>query len=154
MHGLPDAAETGRPSTELIALLEESGPDPVLDAITAPTLIIAGEDDTLFPLDQADANLRGLPAQTPARVAWVAGGHDAELSTDAIVEELTGWFDRYLKADGSAADTSFSVLVPETSLVGEGERTRPGDPDRSGVPGPRSRPHRPAASRWPATASR
>ena len=119
------AAETGRPSTELIALLEESGPDPVLDAVSAPTLIIAGEDDTLFPLDQADANLRGLPAQTPARVAWVAGGHDAELSTDAIVEEMTGWFDRYLKVDGSAADTSFSVLVPETFLVGEGEGRDP-----------------------------
>ena len=37
---------------------------------------IAGEDDTLFPLDQADANLRGLPADTPARLTWVAGGHD------------------------------------------------------------------------------
>ena len=120
-----NAAETGRPSTELTALLEETGPDPVLGAVNAPTLIIAGEDDTLFPLDQADANLRGLPAQTPASIAWVAGGHDAELSTDAIVEEMTAWFDRYLKADGSAPDTSFSVLVPETFLVGEGEGRDP-----------------------------
>ena len=120
-----NAAETGRPSKELIALLEESGPDPVLDAISAPTLIIAGEDDTLFPLDQADANLRGLPAQTPARIAWVAGGHDGELSIDAIVDDMTAWFDRYLKEDGSSPDTSFSVLVPETFLVGEGEGRDP-----------------------------
>ena len=120
-----NAAETGRPSKELIALLEESGPDPVLDAVSAPTLIIAGEDDTLFPLDQADANLRGLPAQTPARIAWVAGGHDGELSTDAIVDDMTAWFDRYLKADGSSPDTSFSVLMPETFLVGEGEGRDP-----------------------------
>ena len=35
-----------------------------------------GEDDTLFPLDQADANFRGLPATTPAAMAWVEGGHD------------------------------------------------------------------------------
>ena len=97
----------------------------MLDAVSAPTLIIAGEDDTLFPLDQADANLRGLPAQTPARIAWVAGGHDAELSTDAIVDDMTAWFDRYLKADGSSPDTSFSVLMPETFLVGEGEGRDP-----------------------------
>ena len=122
-----NAAETGRPSQELTALLEETGPDPVLDAVTAPTLIIAGEDDTLFPPDQADANLRGLPPQTPARLAWVAGGHDAELSTEAIVEKMADWFDHYLKRDGSTADTSFSVVMPETFLVGDGDGPR--DPE-------------------------
>ena len=71
--GYRQAAETGRVSPALVDLLAESGPDPVLADITAPTLIVAGEDDTLFPLDQADANLRGLPASTPARVTWVAG---------------------------------------------------------------------------------
>ena len=113
-------AESGRPDPRLTALLEETGPQSLLAKITAPTLIIAGEDDTLFPLDQADANLRGLPAETPARVTWVAGGHDGALSVDAVLADLTEWFDRYLKDDGSPPDTSFSVLVPETSLVGQG----------------------------------
>ena len=60
-RGYLRAAETGRPDRALIKLLDESGPRQYLDKITAPTMIIAGEDDTLFPLDQADANLRGLP---------------------------------------------------------------------------------------------
>ena len=61
-------------------------------------MIIAGEDDTLFPLDQADANLRGLPPTTPARLSWVAGGHDGDVSTDALTGDLEAWFGRYLKA--------------------------------------------------------
>ncbi len=114
------AAESGRPDRALIKLLDESGPRQYLDKITAPTMIIAGEDDTLFPLDQADANLRGLPPSTPARLSWVAGGHDGDVSTDELTGELEAWFGRYLKRDGSAPDTRFSLVMPETSLVGEG----------------------------------
>jgi ABC-2 type transport system ATP-binding protein len=119
-RGYRIAAETGRATRGLTGLLAQSGPQSVLTEVTAPTLIIAGEDDTLFPLDHADANLRGLPISTTAQLKWVAGGHDGELSVDALVEDLRVWFGRYLQGDGTAADTSFSVLVPETSLVGEG----------------------------------
>ncbi len=116
--GYQSAAETGRPDRALTELLTRSSPAPLLADITAPTLIIAGEDDTLFPLDQADANLRGLPASTPAKLAWVAGGHDQVIDTAELVPQLEAWFGRYLKRDGTAADTRFSVVVPETSLVG------------------------------------
>ena len=118
--GYRQAAETGRMSPALAELLAESGPGPVLADITAPTLIVAGEDDTLFPLDQADANLRGLPASTPARVTWVAGGHDGDLSVDALLTDLRGWFGHFLNGGGAIADPAFSVLVPETPLVGRG----------------------------------
>jgi ABC-2 type transport system ATP-binding protein len=126
-RGYLTAAETGEADEELSRLLDESGLETILPAIKAPTLIIQGEDDTLFTLDQADANLRGLPAETAARMKWVAGGHDAEISIEPLIDDLEGWFGRYLKLDGSAADTSFSVLVPETSLLGEDRGTR--DPE-------------------------
>ena len=126
-RGYLTAAETGEADDALSRLLDESGLETILPAIKAPTLIIQGEDDTLFTLDQADANLRGLPAETAARMKWVAGGHDAEISIDALIDDLEGWFGRYLKRDGSAADTSFSALVPETSLLGEDRGTR--DPE-------------------------
>jgi ABC-2 type transport system ATP-binding protein len=126
-RGYLAAAQTGEADDELSSLLDESGLETILPAIKAPTLIIQGEDDTLFTLDQADANLRGLPAETAARMKWVAGGHDAEISIDALIDDLEGWFGRYLKRDGSAADSSFSVLVPETSLLGEDRGTR--DPE-------------------------
>jgi ABC-2 type transport system ATP-binding protein len=126
-RGYLTAAETGEADDELSRLLDESGLEKILPAIKAPTLIIQGEDDTLFTLDQADANLRGLPAETVARMKWVAGGHDAELSVDALIDDLEAWFGRYLERDGSAGDTSVSVLVPETSLLGEDRGTR--DPE-------------------------
>jgi ABC-2 type transport system ATP-binding protein len=126
-RGYLRAAESGESDEKLNALLDESGLEKILPMIKAPTLIIQGEDDTLFTLDQADANFRGLPAATPAKMKWVAGGHDTQTSIDPLIDDLEEWFGRYLKQDGSAPDTSFSVLVPETSLLGEDRGTR--DPE-------------------------
>ncbi len=123
-RGYLTAAETGEADDELSRLLDESGLEKIVPAIKAPTLIIQGEDDTLFTLDQADANFRGLPADTPAQLKWVAGGHDAEISVDTLVDDIEEWFGRYLKHDGSVADSQFSVLMPETSLLGEDRGTR------------------------------
>jgi ABC-2 type transport system ATP-binding protein len=123
-RGYLAAAETGQVNDELKTLLDESGMERVLPAIKAPTLIIQGEDDTLFPLDQGDANFRGLPAGTPAQMKWVAGGHDSQISVDPLIDDLETWFGSYLKGDGSASNFSFSVLVPETSLLGEDRGTR------------------------------
>jgi ABC-2 type transport system ATP-binding protein len=123
-RGYLAAAETGEADHKLKALLDESGLEKILPAVKAPALIIQGEDDTLFPLDEADANFRGLPATTPAEMKWVAGGHDTEISVDPLIDDLEAWFGRYLKRDGSTPDGSFSVLVPETSLLGEDRGTR------------------------------
>ena len=55
-------ASTGRAAPTAIALLGRSSPSSVLDRITAPTLLIQGEADSLFPLSEANAN-----AQRPRR---------------------------------------------------------------------------------------
>jgi ABC-2 type transport system ATP-binding protein len=123
-QGYLTAAETGEADDKLSKLLDESGLEKILPAIKAPTLIVQGEDDTLFTLDQADANFRGLPADTPAEMKWVAGGHDAEIAVDPLVDDLEEWFGRYLKRDGSANDSPFSAVMPETSLLGEDRGTR------------------------------
>src|SRR5262249_20614948 len=66
-----DLATTGHPSEADVALLDRSSPSRILGQISAPTLLIQGEADSLFPLDQADANARGIAAAgTPVRVAW------------------------------------------------------------------------------------
>jgi ABC-2 type transport system ATP-binding protein len=122
-QGYLQTAESGRPDPGLVRLLDRSNPERLLAHITAPTLLIQGETDTLFPLDHADANLRGLPASTPAKMVWVEGGHDTQIDIDALLPHLEAWFGRYLKRDGSAPDTSFQIAVPKTSLVGQ-------DPDQ------------------------
>ena len=86
-----EAAQSGRPSAELLALLKRSSPATVLGGITAPTLLTQGQDDSLFTLGQADANARGIAAHgTPVRVEWRLGGHDTGDSVSDSV--LVSWF--------------------------------------------------------------
>jgi ABC-2 type transport system ATP-binding protein len=89
------AARTGTPDAGLRALLRDSSPATVLDRITAPTLLSQGEQDSLFPLTEADANARGIAAHgTPVRVIWRSGGHDASASAqDDVTDAVLNWFD-------------------------------------------------------------
>ncbi len=65
-----DAATTGRPSPATVDLLRRSSPTTVADRITAPTLIVQGEQDTLFGLDQADATARQIAVGAAPRPGW------------------------------------------------------------------------------------
>ncbi|HET6878506.1 MAG TPA: alpha/beta fold hydrolase [Jatrophihabitans sp.] len=89
------SARTGRPTPALLAMLRRASPAHVLDRISAPTLLTQGENDSLFPLSEADANARGIAAHgTPVRVVWRPGGHD-DPSTGAstAVSAAIEWFD-------------------------------------------------------------
>jgi len=106
-------ATTGRATPEAVDLLRRSSPATVLDRIKAPTLLIQGEADTLFPLSEADANVRGIAANgVPVRVAWFTGGHDGgegPRSDRDRVRFLTGqWLDHYVKGEGDAPANSFT----------------------------------------------
>jgi ABC-2 type transport system ATP-binding protein len=106
-------ATTGRADQPAVDLLRRSSPEPVLGRITAPTLLIQGQVDTLFPLSEADANARGIAANgTPVRVAWFTGGHDGGLgpqSDQDRVRYLTAqWLNHYLRGSGSAPANSFT----------------------------------------------
>ncbi|WP_225448132.1 alpha/beta fold hydrolase [Streptacidiphilus sp. P02-A3a] len=136
------AAGDGTPAPGLLGLLAASSPAGVLNRIDAPTLLVQGEDDSLFGLDQADANARGIAAHgTPVKVAWYSGGHDAP-GTAAETTELRSltlaWFDHYLKHQGPAPSGSFSFTKTGTSLslesgtVSSSVLTAPGYP---GLPG-------------------
>lgn len=117
-----ETAQSGRPNARLLELLGRSSPQPVLDRINAPTMIIAGEQDTLFPLDHADANLRGLPAGTPARMVWVDGGHDGTIALDPMTGELESWFGRHLKGEQTDPGPAFAVDIPTGRANGGGDR--------------------------------
>ncbi|MGH8963347.1 MAG: alpha/beta fold hydrolase [Jatrophihabitantaceae bacterium] len=90
--GYQRAASTGRPDATLLALLNASSPATVLSKITAPTLLTQGEQDSLFPLSEADANARGIAANgTPVRVMWRTGGHDSGEGEGEATSALIGW---------------------------------------------------------------
>lgn len=94
-------AETGRATPGAIETLRRSSPVSVPGKIKIPTLLLQGQQDSLFPLGQADANARAVAATgAPVGVAWFDGGHDGgNGEVDWIHERTLGWFDRYLKKD-------------------------------------------------------
>ncbi|MER6450599.1 ABC transporter ATP-binding protein [Streptomyces venezuelae] len=105
-------AVAGTPDPEARALLEQRSPSAVGDRIKVPTLIVQGQDDSLFPLDQADAMAKAIAANgAPVSVDWAAGGHDGGMrEADRVEARVAAWFDRYLKGDeGAGTGPAFRV---------------------------------------------
>ncbi len=119
--GYLQAATTGRPEPALLKLLAAASPARVANKITAPTLLIQGQTDSLFPLSEADANARAIAsAGTDVEVIWQAGGHDGGIDESDRLERITTDFlDRTLghsSAETPAADVPnqrFRVTVPD-----------------------------------------
>ena len=112
-HAYLSIASNGSATPEDLALLHRSSPSSILDRITAPTLLIQGQADSLFPLSEADANAKGIAKNgTPVRVAWFTGGHDGGSGPQSDVDRvrfLTGqWLDHYLLGKGTAPANSFT----------------------------------------------
>ncbi|MFJ6406413.1 alpha/beta fold hydrolase [Streptomyces hydrogenans] len=111
-------AVSGRPDAAARALLEARSPSAVGDRVKVPTLIVQGQTDSLFTLDQSDVMARALTANgAPVAVDWIAGGHDGGDREAARVEDRIGaWFDRWLKKDASV-DTGPAFRVSRTGGV-------------------------------------
>ncbi|WP_430667219.1 alpha/beta fold hydrolase [Jatrophihabitans telluris] len=90
------------------ALLAQSSPASVLDGMKAPVLLTQGEQDSLFPLSEADANATQIAAAgAPVQVRWRAGGHDASDPSDQVNLWQQQFFDEKLRGRSGAADGSF-----------------------------------------------
>jgi ABC-2 type transport system ATP-binding protein len=92
-------ATLGRATPQAISLLGRSSPSSVASRIDVPTLLIQGEDDSLFGLDQANGNYQAIQRNgAPVGMAWFAGGHDGgNQETSRITQLTTEWFGRWLK---------------------------------------------------------
>jgi ABC-2 type transport system ATP-binding protein len=91
------------------ALLERTSAD--LARITAPTFLIQGLDDTLFPLSESLTTAKALQARgVPVHLAWLRGGHDKSFSSakEGQIRSLArGWFDRYLRRSTASSGPAF-----------------------------------------------
>src|SRR5215831_3140923 len=106
-------ATTGKATADQIALLRRSSPASILTRIKAPTLLVQGQADSLFPLSEGDANARGIAANgTPVQVAWYNGGHDGGLGPRSDQDRLrfltAQWLDHYLLGSATALSASFT----------------------------------------------
>jgi ABC-2 type transport system ATP-binding protein len=115
----PAAAELntlGYPDAATLALARHASVTSYLSKITAPTLVVQGENDTLFNLQEAVATYRALRAQgTPARMIWQSWGHSGQTPAPGELDftatslrdsyegrRFLGWMDHYVKGDSSA----------------------------------------------------
>jgi ABC-2 type transport system ATP-binding protein len=92
------AATLGRATPQAVATLLRSSPASVAGRLHAPTLVIQGEHDSLFGLDQADATYQAVRRNgVPAAMVWFAGGHDGGNQETSRLNALTAsWFERWL----------------------------------------------------------
>jgi ABC-2 type transport system ATP-binding protein len=111
-------------------LLWRSSPGSVADRIRVPTLLVQGEADTLFGLDQADATARQIAgAGGTVSVLWYSGGHDGGAPGPAVREQIAAWFDHYLGVPPGGVRPSGDALPSESGLryaVSGGVRARRG----------------------------
>ena len=126
-----EAGITGAPSPTTLELLRHASVSTYVKNIKIPTLLLQGQADTLFNLDEAIATYRALRAQgTPVKMVWQSWGHSrstpapgelgdgpggyspvdaaGELTAEGrIVEE---WFDHYLDDAAAAPTLDFSYF--------------------------------------------
>ena len=89
------------PSAQITALMKGVSPATYASEILAPTLLMQGEADSLFPLNEstrtAAAIRRSHPA-TPLAMIWHGGGHDGGQDEGTRLRtQVANWFDIYLK---------------------------------------------------------
>ncbi|MFE9607190.1 CocE/NonD family hydrolase [Streptomyces sp. NPDC006012] len=111
-------AESGRPDDAARALLEQRSPSAVAGRIKVPTLLVQGQQDSLFTLAQSDAAEKAIRANgAPVDVDWIAGGHDGgDMETGRVQARVTAWFDRYLKGE-KGTDTGPAFRITRTGGV-------------------------------------
>jgi ABC-2 type transport system ATP-binding protein len=120
------SAAAGTPNAAMRGLMRQASPASVVDRITVPTLLTQGEDDSLFPLGEADATARGIAAHgTPVRVVWRQGGHDdPSVGGGTATSEAISWLHEVF--DGPVAvrqpfrfDEQAGVVSAATGSAGE-----------------------------------
>ncbi|NGY65467.1 alpha/beta fold hydrolase [Lentzea sp. NEAU-D13] len=107
-----EVATTGRASQKTLELLRKSSPVAVADQIKQPTMLVQGEQDTLFGLDQSDATARQIAAAGgKVKTVWYAGGHDGGNPGTALRGEIGDWMAFHLQGKGTDPGTGFEYTV-------------------------------------------
>ncbi|GAB2791618.1 CocE/NonD family hydrolase [Streptomyces daliensis] len=104
--------------------IRAASPVSYLKRVKAPTLLIQGQKDTLFNLNEAVATYETLRDQgTPTRMIWQQSGHsgtgDDGQDGSYTNQRIAAWFDHYLR-DDAEADTGPAFAYYRDWAEGEG----------------------------------
>ncbi|WIV53541.1 alpha/beta fold hydrolase [Amycolatopsis nalaikhensis] len=104
---------TGQASQASVQLLRRVSPASVTDKITVPTLLVQGESDTLFGLDQSDATARQITAAGgKVKTIWYTGGHDGGKPGPQLRAKIADFL--WTTVEGGDPGTGFSYDVQGT----------------------------------------
>ena len=106
----------GYPDAATVALAKHASVASYVKRIKVPTLLVQGQKDTLFNLNEAVATYRSLRAQqTPVKMVWQSWGHSgsnpvpgeldfgaASLRDSYLGNRFLNWMDHYVKGVSSA----------------------------------------------------
>jgi predicted acyl esterase len=106
----------GFPGDTTLRLARHASVSTYASRVKAPTLVVQGQKDTLFNLQEAVATYRALRANgTPARMVWQSWGHsgstpapgELDLGADSLRDSYLGrrflsWMDHYVRGDHEA----------------------------------------------------
>jgi predicted acyl esterase len=142
---LAEAGTLGYPTPDALGLLRHASAATYLDRVHVPVLLVQGENDTLFNLNEAVANYQALIAQgVPAKMIWQSWGHSGATPAPGEVDlnnpdpatqyetaRVAAWFGQYLAGgtqDTSPAFAYFRDWVPYTGIATPAYGTAPGYP--------------------------
>lgn len=95
------AVSVGQPNQAQIELMNYSSPKQYVAKISAPTLLMQGEEDSLFPLTESLENAAEISkgsAKDKLALIWHSGGHDGGNSEGERLNLASiQWFDKHLK---------------------------------------------------------
>ena len=121
VHGVPKDAS--------MAYLKSASVSSFIPKIKAPTLIIQGQADSLFNLQEATATYKALAAQgTPVKMIWQSAGHSGgtvpgegrltDITGDYLGRRVAAWFDHYLKGLPTDTGPAFAYFRPWVKYEG------------------------------------
>ncbi|WP_375480360.1 CocE/NonD family hydrolase [uncultured Jatrophihabitans sp.] len=129
---LVTAGSTGYFQPADVASLRHASVATYLSKIKVPTLLMQGENDTLFNLNEAAATYRALKAQgTPVKMVWQSWGHSestpapGELdldnpnpATQYETARIADWFAHYLRGSSVSTGPQFAYFRDWVSYSG------------------------------------
>ncbi|MGW5523689.1 CocE/NonD family hydrolase [Gordonia sp. NPDC003950] len=117
------AVTTGVVTPDVVARLRAGSVASYLDRIRIPTLLLQGQSDTLFNLNEAIATYRGLTSRgVDTDMIWMSGGHSAlpetgdyvenapDPATQYVTRRIVAWMDHHLRGTTASPGPRFSYF--------------------------------------------
>ena len=125
------AGTTGYLQDGDVAHLRHASVASFMSRIKVPVLLMQGENDTLFNLNEAAATYKALKAQgTPVKMVWHSWGHSGPAAPGEInlgapdpatqyeTARVLNWFDHYLKGSSVSTGPNFAYFRDWVSYSG------------------------------------